>query len=316
MEVVLAYVRRVLQTLPVLIGLSLIAFLLGHFAPGDPAYFALVIDGFSEPTELEVAAMRKELGLDKPLVEQYLRWASRAAQGDLGKSFRSGRSILDDLSQRLPITLSIAIPALLFAALGGITLGTLAGNNPDSLMSSAVEGLSGVLIATPSFLLGIAAITLIAENISWLPVAGIGSTAHLILPVMTLSAGAVGVSTRLMRSAIIEEKSKRYVSYTYSRGVSSLKALVSHILPNSLPTVITYLTNVFAGIIGGSVIIESIFALPGLGSYVIQAVLNRDLPAVQGYVLITGIAYICAQLCADLLLLVLDPRVRAKVPLR
>jgi peptide/nickel transport system permease protein len=316
MEVVLAYVRRVLQTLPVLIGLSLIAFLLGHFAPGDPAYFALVIDGFSEPTELEVASMRKELGLDKPLVEQYLRWASRAAQGDLGKSFRSGRSILDDLSQRLPITLSIAIPALLFAAVGGITLGTLAGNNPDSLMSSAVEGLSGVLIATPSFLLGIAAITLIAENISWLPVAGIGSTAHLILPVMTLSAGAVGVSTRLMRSAIIEEKSKRYVSYTYSRGVSSLKALVSHILPNSLPTVITYLTNVFAGIIGGSVIIESIFALPGLGSYVIQAVLNRDLPAVQGYVLITGIAYICAQLCADLLLLVLDPRVRAKVPLR
>lgn len=316
MGLVRALTRRIVHTVPVLVGLSLGAFLLGHIAPGDPAYFALVVDGFSEPTEEEIASIRAKLGLDRPLPAQFVHWAVGVVRGDLGRSFRTGRSIVDDLGRRLPITLSVAVPALLVTAFVGIALGTAAGSMPESFAGSAVDALSGALIATPGFLIAIAAVTLVAERVPWLPVAGVGSPAHLLLPVLTLSAGAVGVTTRLMRSAVIEEQSKRYVTYARSRGVSPLRALIAHVLPNALPAVLTYLANVFAAILGGSVIIESVFALPGLGSYVVQAVLNRDLPAIQGFVLISGVAYVAAQLCADLALTVLDPRLREAAPSR
>ena len=310
MGFVRALVRRVLQAVPVLLGLSLGVFLLGHLAPGDPAYFALVVDGFIEPTEEEIAAVRVELGLDRPLVVQYARWAAAAVRGDLGRSFRTGRAVGHDLGRRLPVTISVAVPALLLTAIFGVALGTVAGNRPESLASAAVDAVSGMLIATPGFLIAIAAVTLVAERVSWLPVAGVGTPAHLLLPVLTLASGTLGVTTRLMRSAVIEEKSKRYVTYAYSRGTSSQGTLIAHVVPNALPAVITYLANVSAGILGGSLIVESVFALPGIGSYVVQAVLNRDLPAVQGFVLITGVAYILAQLTADLTLIALDPRAR------
>lgn len=311
MDLVRALTRRLLQTIIVLVGLSLGAFLLGHLAPGDPAYFALVVDGFSEPTAEEIASKRHELGLDQPLPEQYGRWLIGVLGGDLGRSFRTGRSISAEMARRIPITLSVALPAFLITAAVGVALGTVAGSKPESAASSLVDALSGLLIATPGFLIAIAAVTLVSERVSWLPVAGVGSPAHLLLPTLTLSTGSIGVATRLMRSAVIEEKSKRYVAYAYSRGLSSAGALFSHIVPNSLPAVLTYLANGFAGILGGSVIIESVFALPGLGSYVVPAVLNRDLPVVQAFVLFAGFAYIVAQLGVDLMLFLVDPRVRS-----
>ena len=302
--------RRALQAVQILLGLSLVAFLLGHIAPGDPAYFALAVDGFTEPTQAELDAMRTRLGLDRPLAAQYVRWVVRASQGDLGRSFRTGRPIRDDVGARLPVTLSVAIPALLVTALGGIGLGTIAGRRPDSVAGAAIEGTYGLLIATPGFLVAILLVTLVAERVPWLPVAGIGTPVHLLLPVLSVSAGALGVTTRLTRASVIEERNKRYVTYAHSRGTLPSRVLRSHVVPNALPAPITFLANALAGIIGGTVIVESVFAIPGLGSYAVQAVLNRDLPAIQGFVLVTGSAYVAAQFLADLALAILDPRVR------
>lgn len=299
-----------MQTVPILVGLSLAAFLLGHLAPGDPAYFALVVDGFTEPTPAEIEAMRIRLGLDRPPAEQYLQWVVRATHGDLGRSFRTGERISDEIAGRLPVTLSIAMPDLVVTAVVGIGLGTLAARHPDSISGAGIEAICGALIATPGFLLAILLVTLVAERVSWLPVAGIGRPVHLFLPVLSVSAGAVGVTARLMRSAVLEEQSKRYVTYAHSRGTLPSRVLWSHIVPNSLPAAVTFLANAFAGIIGGAVIVESIFAIPGLGSFAVQAVLNRDLPAIQAFVLITGVAYVAAQFCVDMTLSVLDPRVR------
>ena len=274
--------RRVARNVPILIGLSLAAFLFGHIAPGDPAYFALVVDGFTEPTEAEIQAMRVRLGLDRPPAEQYVRWVVRAAQGDLGRSFRTGRQIHDEIAARLPVTLSVAMPALVVTAVVGIGLGTLAGRRPESIVGAVIEAIYGLLIATPGFLIAILLVTLVGERVSWLPVAGVGTPAHLLLPVLSVSAGGVGVTTRLMRSAVIEEQSKRYVTYAHSRGTLSSRVLWSHIVPNALPAAVTFLANAFAGIIGGTVIVESIFAIPGLGSYAVQAGAQQGPPGDPG----------------------------------
>lgn len=309
-SLVRALARRILQTVPILIGLSMIAFLLGHCAPGDPAYFALVGDGFDEPTAAELRATRIQLGLDASLPQQYSNWLSRIMRGDFGRSFRSGRLVHEEIGRRFWVTLSVALPALAATAVVGIGAGTWAGAKHTSFMGVAIDGLSSILIATPGFLIAIGLVTIVGERVAWIPVAGIGTPAHLILPVAALASGTTGVVIRLMRSAVIDQQTERYVVYARSRGQSSIRILVRHVLPNALPGALTYLANAFAGIMGGSIIIESIFALPGLGSYAVAAVLNRDLPVIQAFVLVTGVAYVAAQLVVDLLVMSIVPRSR------
>lgn len=303
--------RRVLHCLPLLVGVTLCAFLLGHLAPGDPAYFALAGDGFFEPTAEELSLMRERLGLDQPLGVQYARWIVRAMGGDLGTSFRTGSPVRAEIAGRIPVTLAVAVPAVMVAGLVGVVLGTLAGARPHSVSSGIIDAWSGALIATPAFVLAVVLIIVVAERVRWIPVAGFGTPAHLLLPVLVLASGTTGVTTRLMRSGILEESAKRFAWYAHSRGLAFAAVLVRHIVPSALPPITTFLANAFAGILGGSVIIESIFALPGLGTWVIAGVLNRDLPVVQAYVLLTGLAYVIAQLAADLAAGLIDPRVRS-----
>lgn len=303
-------VRRVGAFAALLIGLSIAGFGLQLLAPGDPAYFALANEGLSEPTEAELDFMRQELGLNRAVHVQYLSWLASAMQGDFGRSYRTGRPIAAEMSARFPVTLQLSLASLLTAAFFGIVLGTPAAVLRGGWTDSLVDAFSSVLIAVPGFIIAVASITFIAESVPWFPVAGRGSVRHFILPTLALSSGTLGVTIRLVRVSVMEELERLYVTFADSKGNLPVRTVLLHVLPNALPGVFTFLANAFATIAGGALIVETVFALPGIGRYAIEGVLNRDIPIVQAYVVLTGLLYLSAQLAVDLLLVALDPRVR------
>lgn len=303
-------VRRIAAFAGLLAGLTIAGFALQLLAPGDPAYFALAVEGFSEPTEDELAFMRRKLGLDRPVVVQYLDWLGSALQGDFGDSYRTGRAIGEQMALRFPVTLQLALSALVTASVLGISLGTLAAVLRGGWSDALIDAVSALLIAVPGFIIAVASITFITESVAWLPVAGRGSIRHLILPTLALSSGTLGVTIRLARASVLDQMDRLYVTFAESKGIPPLRTILFHVLPNALPAVLTFLANAFATIAGGALIVETVFALPGIGRYAVEGVLNRDIPIVQAYVVLTGLLYLSAQLAVDLLLAVLDPRVR------
>lgn len=303
-------VRRIAAFAGLLAGLTIAGFALQLLAPGDPAYFALAVEGFSEPTEHELAFMRRKLGLDRPVVVQYLDWLGSALQGDFGDSYRTGRAIGEQMALRFPVTLQLALSALVTASVLGISLGTLAALLRGGCSDALIDAFSALLIAVPGFIIAVASITFIAESVAWLPVAGRGSIRHLILPTLALSSGTLGVTIRLARASVLAQMDRLYVTFAESKGIPPFRMILFHVLPNALPAVLTFLANAFATIAGGALIVETVFALPGIGRYAVEGVLNRDIPIVQAYVVLTGLLYLSAQLAVDLLLAVLDPRVR------
>jgi peptide/nickel transport system permease protein len=303
-------VKKLLSAIPVAIGLTIIAFLLGVAAPGDPAYFALANDGLTEPTPEELERMREKLGLDEPVHIQYLNWLLDAVQGDLGESFRSGLPVAEELGRRLPVTLNVSLLALVFAVLIGIPVGVAAAAFHNRGIDRAGQLFSLVLISVPGFWLGILFITLFAEILKILPTSGYGGLVHLLMPSFVLAAGTIGVTVRLTRASLLDELHKDYILTARSKGLSPFSIVTGEALQNSLIPVITLIGTYLGNIIGGSVIVEVIFALPGMGQFAINGVMNRDFPVIQGYVLITGSVFIIIHLGIDLFYLLLNPQIR------
>ncbi len=303
--------RRLLILIPVLLGISLAAFLLGRIAPGDPVDDALFRIGIEFPTETDRAQMQAALGLDQPLPIQYLNWLGKTLQGNLGRSYIGNLDIAPELLTRLPITLKLSLSALaatiLFGIGGGILMAAFRGTWLDTILKS----LSTLLLSVPSFWIALFLITVFAEWLHILPTSGLDRGLHsLVLPTIALASANIGSTARLTQANILTELGQQYIVAANAKGLSQRVVMIRHAFRNSLIPIITLVGNYFGGILGGSTIIENIFSIPGLGSYVLSAIQNRDYPVIQGYVLITGTTFVLITLLIDLLYLAVNPKIR------
>lgn len=302
-------IHKLLSLIPVLLGISLAAFILGTLSPGSPAELALSQGGY-EPTQEQIQAMERQMGLDAPYPAQYLRWAGRALTGDLGESYSSRLPVAQELGRRLPVTLKLALCAMALACGGGLALGCVSAVYRDRWPDHLLRGLMNLQLSVPAFWLALLLILLFAETLGWLPTSGNGGLRHMVLPALVLSSATMATAARLSRSSLLAELGKQYCTAASARGIGRWRLVLCNALPNAIVPVVALLGNSLGGMLGGSVIVESIFALPGIGSYALDAISKRDYPALQGYVLLTGAVYVAITLLVDILSMLLDPKVR------
>jgi ABC-type dipeptide/oligopeptide/nickel transport system permease component len=297
--------RRILLVVPVLVGVSVIAFLMSHLVPGDPVTVMLGQQGTAE----DAARLRESLGLNDPLWMQYWRYVSRAVQGDLGTSIRSGQPVLEEIVERIPSTLTLTVCAIVTAVVVGMALGVAAAISRSAVADAALMGVALIGISMPAFWSGILLILLFGLKLGWLPIAGSGPKA-LILPTITLAAPAAAVLARMTRSTMLEVLGQDFVRTARAKGLRDRAVVARHVLRNALIPVVTIVGLQFGGLLTGSVIVESVFSRPGLGRYTITAIESRDFPQIQGIVLVAAGIYVFVNLAVDLLYAVIDPRIR------
>lgn len=302
-------IQKVLSLLPVLLGISLVAFVLGVLSPGNPAELALSQGGY-EPTAEQIEEMERQLGLDAPYPVQYVRWVGRALRGDLGESYHSRRPVGQELARRLPVTLKLAACAMFLACVLGLAMGCVAAAWQGRWPDRAVKAVIDLQLSLPAFWLALLMILLFAEHLGWLPTSGNGGLKYMVMPALVLSSSTAATAARLTRSALLAELGKQYCTAASARGIGRWKLVLRNALPNAAAPVVALLGNSLGGMLGGSVILESIFALPGIGSYALDAITNRDYPALQGYVLLTGTVYVLITLLVDTVSMLLNPKVR------
>lgn len=302
--------RRVLYLLPVWLGISLLAYGLASLAPGDPARIMLQRQTGEPPSEAAVQELRRQLGLDDPFPLRYVRWVVRAAQGDLGTSYRTGEPVLRALAERLPATLQVATAALLVGLLIALPLGVAAAVRRDGLLDHGSRLVALLGASVPSFWLGYLLIILFAATLRLLPVAGYGEPRHLVLPAATLGLGAAATLTRLTRASLLEVLQEDYLRIARAKGLPEAAVLARHALRNALIPIATVTGLRFGHLLAGAVIVETVFAWPGIGKHVVDAIYDRDYPTIQGFVLFTGSVFVLLNLVVDVLYVWLDPRVR------
>ena len=299
-------VRRVLLAVPVLIGVATLVFSLIHLVPGDPAQ-AMLGDGAAPQ---DIAELRTSLGLDQPLLTQYLAFLRHAVTGDLGKSFRTGQPVTTMIIERIPATAELAFAAMVVAIVIALPLGIVAavwrGTAIDyGAMTFALAGVS-----IPNFWLGPLLAIVFAVEFGWLPVSGRGTLAHLVLPAFSLGLALAAILARMTRASLLDELGELYVRAARARGVSNAASITSHALRNSMIPLLTIIALQFGAVLTGAVITETIFAWPGIGRLLIQSIGFRDYPLVQGCILFIAVTYVAVNLVTDLVYGVLDPRIR------
>jgi peptide/nickel transport system permease protein len=299
-------IRRLLLTIPVLLGVATLVFSLIHLVPGDPAQ-AMLGEGAAPQDVIE---LRKSLGLDQPLLAQYLTFLRHAVTGDLGNSFRTGQPVTTMIAERIPATAELAIAAMIVAILIAIPLGVVAavwrGTPIDfGAMTFALAGVS-----IPNFWLGPLLAIVFAVQLGWLPVSGRGTLAHLVLPAISLGLALAAILARMTRASLLDELNELYVRAARARGVSRAASIAGHALRNSLVPLLTIIALQFGAVLTGAVITETIFAWPGIGRLLIQSIGFRDYPMVQGCILLIAVTYVTVNLLTDLMYGVLDPRIR------
>jgi peptide/nickel transport system permease protein len=310
-----AYVAtRLLHAVPVLFLTSVIVFLFIRAVPGDPA---LIMAG-QNATEQQVEALRARFGLDEPLIRQYLTWIGNLAQGDLGTSYVTEREIADLIVQRIPATLHLAFGALVVILGVGVPIGILSAIRPASPTSRLSALLNSVLIAVPSFWLGILLVLLFAVSLGWLPASGyvnffddpVESIKHLILPSLTLGAYGAAVLIRFLKSSISETIDADYVRTAYAKGLRERAVVTKHVLRIALLPVVTIMAIQFGQLLGGAVITEAIFGWPGVGRLILDAIGNREYQIVQSTMLLFVFTFVVLNIMADVCYALLDPRIR------
>jgi peptide/nickel transport system permease protein len=299
-------VRRLLLTVPVLLGVATLVFALIHLVPGDPAQ-AMLGEG---ATIEEVSRLRGQLGLDEPLLVQYRSFLGGILRGDLGTSFRYGTPVTDEIRTRLPNTALLAVAAMAAAIVFAIPLGILAAVFRGTAVDHAAMTVALAGISMPNFWLGPLLAILFAVQLGWLPVSGTGSPAHLVLPAITLGAALSAILARMTRASLLEELRELYVLAARARGLSSRRAVLRHAFRNSLIPIVTIVGLQFGAVLTGTIITETIFAWPGIGRLLIQSINFRDYPLIQGCILFISVTYVAMNLLTDLTYGFLDPRIR------
>ena len=302
--------RRLAYLIPVWLGISFVAFALANLTPGDPARLMLQRGLGRQPTGEEVAAAREELGLNDAYFVRYGRWLGGAVTGDLGNSYRTGEPVFGALLGRFPNTFQIAMLGLLGAILLALPLGVLAAVWRNSPLDHLSRVLALVGAAMPSFWVAYLLILVFAVRLQLLPVAGRGTWQHYVLPSVTLGLAASASLMRLTRSEMLEVLGQDYVRTGWSKGLGSRAVIIGHALRNALAPVMTVAGMRFAGLLGGAVIVETIFAWPGIGKFVLDSIFDRDYPVIQGFVVFMGTVFLLVNLIVDLGYAALDPRIR------
>ena len=307
-------VRRLVATLPVLVFVTTGVFALLHLTPGDP------IDAMmAESVDASVKeALRRELGLDRPIPVQYLAWVRRALRGDLGRSIRNREPVVEDVGRRLRPTLQLAGLALAVALALAVPIGLVSAARRNTVVDGAGTAFALVGICMPNFLIALLLIFVFGVRLRWLPISGytdpfeepLAGLRSLALPALTLGLAFAAVIARTLRSSLIEALAEDYVRTARAKGLSEGHVLAGHALRNGLIPVVTVLGLQLGALIGGAVITEYVFALPGVGRLVVDAVFARDYPLVQGVVLLIALGYVATNLVVDLLYGWLDPRIR------
>ena len=299
-------VRRVLLSVPVLLGVAILVFSLIHLVPGDPVQAML---GESASPQ-DVADVRERLGLDRPLYAQFGAHLRALAHGDFGQSLRTNEPVTRAIAARLPATFELAMAAMGVAVVAAIPLGILAAIWAGTWVDTAVTALTLTGIAMPNFWLGPLLVIVFSVTLGWLPVSGRGTLAHLILPAVTLGAPLAAVLAKMTRAGLVEERRAVYVRAARARGVSQARAMLVHAFPNSLIPLVTVLGLQMGAVLTGAVITETIFAWPGVGRLLIQSIGFRDYPMVQGCILVIAVIYVATNLLVDVAYGVFDPRIR------
>lgn len=303
-------VRRLAYVLPLLLALSLFSFALGKLAPSDPARALLRQQMGAPPTDEQVERFRERLGLNDPAIVQYGRWLAKTAQGDLGRSFRTGESVTTSLVRALPVTAELSALAFLIAVGGAIPLGVLAAMRRHKPIDHVSRVFALGAASLPSFWFGYLLIIAFAVRSDLFPTQGTATPAAYVLPSITLAAYALGVLVRLTRASTLEVLGEDFVLAARARGLPRRSVVVRHVLRLALNPVLTYSGLLIGGLLGGAVIVETVFGMPGMGKLVVDAINDRDFPIVQGFVLYFGALVLIVNLIVDLLYVAIDPRVR------
>lgn len=304
---------RLLSTIPTLVGLSFAVFLILHLTPGDPA----IILGGPDATHDDIEAIRRSLLLDRPLIEQYWAFISKAAVGNLGESYRVKRQVAQDIGSKFPYTVELAGAAMVIAIGVGVTAGVISAVKQYSGIDNiiTVGALAGVSV--PSFWLGLLLLLEFSLNAGWFPASGRGGPLwtiaglhHVVLPAFTLGIASAASIGRLTRSSMLEVLGHNYITTARAKGLKRTVVLGRHALKNALIPIVTLVSVQFGQLLGGAIIVESVFGWPGIGRLVVTAIWTRDYPVVQGTVLVMGVSFLMISLLVDLLYGYLDPRIR------
>jgi peptide/nickel transport system permease protein len=306
--------QRLLYLVPVLLAVSLLTFLIASLLPGDLAYTILG----DQATPEKVAALRHDMGLDQPIWWRYLSWLGNVLQGDFGRSFRTGQTVLQAVAERLPVSLELMLLAQIGALTIGIPLAIACAVRSGSAFDRFMTGTAFSMLSVPAFLSAILLIYLFAVELRWLPATGyipfhedpVGNLRCFLLPALTLALGEWPVLMRVLRSDMIATLQEDYIAMARAKGLKPSRILLVHALKPSSLTLVTVTGINIGRLIGGTVIVESIFALPGIGRLLLSAIFTRDLIILQGVVLIVALGYVMINFIVDLLYAALDPRIR------
>jgi len=301
---------RVLTLVPLWLGISVLAFVLSNLAPGDPATVMAYRLSDAPPGEEQIAAIRREYHLDDSLPVRYARWLGAAVRGDLGISYRTREPVLNELAARFPATLKIACAALLVALCVSLPLGVLAAVRRNQWPDHAARAGTLLGASLPSYWLAYLLILVFALWLGWLPVAGREGAGAIVLPALTLGLGAAASLLRLTRSSMLEVLGEDYIRAARAKGLGERAVVWRHALRNALIPVVSVTGITFGHLLGGAVIVEHIFAWPGVGSLLVNAIYDRDYPVIQGFVLFMGAVFTLLSLVADLSYVWIDPRIR------
>jgi peptide/nickel transport system permease protein len=306
--------RRLLATFPVMLIVAIVVFLMLRLTPSDPA---AIIAGDTATSE-QVAEIRKRLGLDQPIFTQFVIWSSRTLKGDLGESFFFKKQVADLVLDRLEPTASLALVTIVLAVLVAVPLGTLAAWRHGGWLDSIVMGFSVLGFSVPVFVVGYALIYVFAIELNWLPVQGYqriglgvgGWLQRLILPALTLSVIYIALIARITRTSVLEVMNEDYIRTARAKGQTEGRVLLHHALANAAVPIVTVIGIGVALLIGGVVVTESVFTIPGIGRLTVDAVLARDYPVIQAVILLFSLAYVLVNLAVDVAYTFLDPRIR------
>jgi peptide/nickel transport system permease protein/oligopeptide transport system permease protein len=303
----LSYViKRLLSMIPVLIGISILLFFMLRMLPGDPAQ---VLAGQMASPE-EIATIRTQLGLDRPIYEQYLSYLGRLMRLDLGRSARTQNPVIEEIWARLPNTVLLAVVAISLACLLGIPAGIISAVRPYTWVDYAVTMGALFGISMPVFWLGMMLVVLFSVILRWLPAGGTGGWQHVVLPSVTLASFVVAFIARMTRSTMLETLAQDYTTTARSKGLKENVVVIKHALKNALIPIVTVVGLQFGLLLGGAVLTETVFAWPGIGRLIVDSILARDYPVIQGTILIFGLLYLLVNLAVDLAYAYIDPRIR------
>lgn len=313
-------IRRLLQMIPTLLIISFLIFSLCYMTPGDPVYLMLGA-GESQKLSPETYEMvKKDLGLDQPFLVRYMTFLKGACTGDLGKSYISKTDVFEEISMRMPATLQLTFASMFIAMIVSLPLGILAAVKRGSVWDSLATFMATIMVSLPKFWFALVLIIVFSLRLRWFPSMGIGHLSdglgsfisHLFLPACSLGLGLAATQTRMLRSSLLDVLGQDYVRFARSKGLKERAVLLKDALKNALIPVITVLGSEFGGLLGGAVVTETIFAWPGVGRLVVNAIGKRDYPVIQGATLVLCTLFLVINLLVDICYAWLDPRIRFK----